>query len=176
MRISRSFAETMTAARQQRKQYRPGDAAFASLLAILAAVATTSRAATTEMLVVDRHTGLAIGGYDPIAFYTDGKPMTGKPDFEFRYGGAVWRFCNVGNREAFAARPDVYMPKFGGYDPVGVAHGVAVAGNPSVWSITGGRLFLFYDRERLAIFAADAERITGTAERKWPEVLRTLSP
>jgi hypothetical protein len=176
MRISRSFAETMTAARQQRKQYRAGNAAFAGLLAMLAALAPASRAATTETLVVDRYSGLAIDGYDPVAFYTDGKPVPGRPDFELRYGGAVWRFRNVGNREAFAAHPDVYMPKFGGYDPVGVARGVAVAGNPSVWSITGGRLFLFYDRDRLAIFAADAERITRAAERKWPEVLRSLSP
>jgi hypothetical protein len=166
----------MTAARQQRKRYRAGRAAFAALLAILAAVAPASRGATTETLVIDRHTGLAIGGFDPVAFYTDGKPVPGNPDFEFRYGGAVWRFCNIGNREAFAARPDVYMPKFGGYDPLGVAHGVAVAGNPSVWSITRGRLFLFYDRDRRATFVADAERITSAAERKWPEVLRTLSP
>jgi YHS domain-containing protein len=166
----------MTTARQQRQRCRAVHAAFAGLLAILAAAAPASRAATTETLVIDRHTGLAIGGYDPVAFYTDGKPVPGSPDFEFRYGGAVWRFCNVGNREAFAARPDVYMPKFGGYDPLGVAHGVAVAGNPSVWSITGGRLYLFYDRGRLAAFAADAERITRTAERRWPEVLRTLSP
>jgi len=61
--------------------------------------------------LVDRHTGLALGGYDPVAFYTDGKPLPGSPEFELQYGGAVWRFSNVGNREAFAARPDVYMPR-----------------------------------------------------------------
>ena len=71
-----------------------------------------------------------------------------------RYGGAVWRFCNVGNRAAFAARPDVYMPQYGGYDPLGVARGVAVAGNPNVWLIAGERLFLFYDRSRREKFAA----------------------
>ena len=166
----------MTTARQRRKRYRTADAAFASLLAILAAVAPASRAATTETLVVDRYTGLAIGGYDPVAFYIESKPVAGSPDFELEYSGAIWRFRNIGNREAFAARPDIYMPKFGGYDPVGVAHGVAVAGNPGVWAITGGQLFLFYDRDRLAAFAADAQRITSVAERKWPDVLRTLSP
>ena len=93
-----------------------------------------------------------------------------------QYGGAVWRFCNIGNRAAFAARPDVYMPQFGGYDPVGVARGVAVAGNPDTWLISGERLFLFYDRERLETFAADPDRIIGAAERKWPDVQRTLSP
>jgi hypothetical protein len=166
----------MTTARQQRKRYRADHAAAGGLLGILAALPPASQAATTERIVVDWHTGLAIGGYDPVAFYTGGKPVPGSPDLEFRYGGAVWRFCNIGNREAFAARPDVYMPRFGGYDPLGVARGVAVAGNPTVWLITGGRLFLFYDGDRLATFAADPEHITSAAERKWPDVLRTLSP
>jgi hypothetical protein len=165
----------MTAARQQRKRYWV-PVALAGLLLALAADAFGSRAAATERIVVDWHSGLAIAGYDPVAFYTDGKPVLGSPDFEFAYGGAVWRFSNIGDREAFAARPDVYMPQFGGYDPLGVAKGVAVAGNPGVWLITGGRLFLFYDRNRLETFSADPERITGAAERKWPQVLRTLSP
>ncbi len=165
----------MTAARQQRKRRRLGLLALGGLLCALTTL-TPPRAAATERIVVDWHTGLAIGGYDPVAFYSDRKSVPGKADFELAYAGAVWRFANVANREAFAARPDVYMPSFGGYDPVGVAHGVAVAGNPSLWLITGGRLFLFYDRVRLETFAADAERITSAAERKWPEVLLTLSP
>ncbi len=139
----------MTSARQERKRHRAGAAALASLAALCCAGSPPPRAATTEAIVVDCHTGLAIGGYDPVAFYTDGKPVPGSADLEFRYAGAIWRFCNIGNREAFAARPDVYMPQFGGYDPVGVAHGVAVAGNPNVWLVTGERLFLFYDRARL---------------------------
>ena len=74
--------------------------------------------------MVDRHSGLAISGFDPVAFFTDGKPVPGAAGIEFTYGGAVWRFCNIGNREAFAAQPEVYMPRFGGYDPVGVARGL----------------------------------------------------
>ena len=175
--MKQAFAKTMTAARQrQRKHHHSGIAAIASLLLLaLAPIPPAARAATTERLVVDWHTGLAIGGYDPVAFYTDGKATLGSPDFEFVYGGAVWRFCNVGNRDAFAARPDVYMPQFGGYDPLGVARGIAVAGSPGVWLIAEGRLYLFYNRERLEIFAADSARITAAAERKWPDVLNTLS-
>jgi len=168
-------AKTMTAARQrQGKHYGASIAAIACLL-LLALAPVPPAAATTERLVVDWHTGLAIGGYDPVAFFTDGKPTLGSPDFEFCYGGAVWRFRNIGNRDAFAARPDVYMPQFGGYDPLGVARGIAVAGSPSIWLITDGRLFLFYDRDRLEIFAADSARIIAAAERKWPDVLQTLS-
>jgi hypothetical protein len=167
----------MTTARQFGKEKAAWIAVFALVLCLLAGAPLTGLAGgITERIVVDRFTGLAIGGYDPVAFYTDAKPMPGSPDFELPYGGAVWRFANFGNRAAFAARPDVYMPRFGGYDPVGVAHGVAVAGRPDVWLISGGRLFLFYDSHRLDSFAADPERIADTAERRWPAVLSTLSP
>ena len=161
----------MTAARQQRKERRAPIAVFALVLSLVAGRSFgVAAGGITERIVVDRHTGLAIDGYDPVAFYTDGKPVPGSPDFELQYGGAVWRFCNFGNRAAFAERPDVYMPKFG------VARGVAVAGRPDVWLISGERLFLFYDSHRLKTFAADPERYTSAAERKWPAVLQTLSP
>ena len=172
----------MTTARRKRKQYctglaaGAGLAAYAGLVFVLAAGPPTSRASATERIVVDWHTGLAISGYDPVAFFTDGKPMTGNADCELRYGGAVWRFANVGNRAAFAAQPEVYMPRYGGYDPLGVARGVAVAGNPNVWLIAGERLFLFYDGARRDKFAADPDRAIGSADRKWPEVLRGLTP
>lgn len=151
-------------------------AAGAALASALFAAAPVVRAPATERIVVDWHTGLAIGGYDPVAFFAEGKPVSGSPDCELTYGGAVWRFSNVGDRAAFAARPDVYMPQFGGYDPLGVANGVAVAGNPALWLIAGGKLFLFYDRNRLTAFSADAERVVSTADRKWADVMRTLSP
>ncbi len=165
----------MTAARQQRKLSSLGIAAVAGLLLLPLGI-TTPRAGTSERVVVDRYSGLAIDGYDPVAFYTDGKPVPGDDSIELVYGGAVWRFCNVGNREAFAAEPEVYMPRFGGYDPVGVARGISLAGNPDTWLISNGRLFLFYDRDRLETFRADPERINSAAERKWPDVLRKLSP
>ena len=170
----------MTAARRKRKRLCAGFAAslaaLAGVLLALSAGPPAAKAANTERLVVDWHTGLAIGGYDPVAFFTDGRPVAGSANFELRYAGAIWRFRNVGNRDAFAAQPDIYMPKFGGYDPVGVTRGVAVAGNPNVWLIAGERLYLFYDRGRLEKFVGDADRLSAEAERKWPDVERALSP
>jgi len=171
----------MTTARQERKQFGIALAAltvgfFGAFVAPPAAELSSARAATTERIVVDWHTGLAIDGYDPVAYFTDGKPLAGSADFELRYGGAVWRFRNIGNREAFVARPDVYMPQFGGYDPLGIAHGAAVAGNPLLWRINGERLFLFYDGARAGTFDADPARAIAAAERQWPQVKRALSP
>jgi hypothetical protein len=164
----------MTAARQKRKRY--GVSLLAAVLLGPVAGLPATLAATTERIVVDWHTGLAIDGYDPVAFFTDGKALSGSVEFELSHEGAVWRFRNIGDREAFAGRPEVYMPQFGGYDPLGVARGVAVPGNPTVWLIAGQRLFLFYDRSRLEKFAADPDGLRAEAERKWPEVMRGLSP
>ena len=156
IQMGRDFAQTMTAARQKRKRYCFGIAAFAGLLAytgLAFVLAAGPGASAGERIVVDSHTGLAIDGYDPVAFFTDGKPVQGSANLELRQGGAIWRFTNVGNRAAFAAAPNVYMPQYGGYDPVGVARGLSVAGNPNVWMISGQRLFLFYDGARRQKFA-----------------------
>lgn len=133
-------------------------------------------AATTERIVVDRHRGLAIAGFDPVAYFTDATATLGRPDVEYAYAGAIWRFRNEGNRGAFAADPNVYMPRFGGYDPAGAARGAAVEGHPLLWLILEQRLYFFETAKTRDVFVDDPERIIAAAERKWPQVLRTLSP
>src|SRR5690349_10284155 len=102
---------------------------------VAAALAVQVRAATTERVVTDRYTGIAINGFDPVAYFTDKAPRLGLSDHEMALSGVTWRFRNEGNMAAFAADPDVYAPQFGGYDPVGVARGVAAAGHPEVFLI-----------------------------------------
>jgi hypothetical protein len=133
-------------------------------------------AATTERVVVDRHTGLALYGFDPVAYFTDAEPLAGRPEFELAFAGAVWRFRNEGNRAAFRDRPDVYMPLFGGYDALALARGAAVPGNPRYWALLGRRLYLFESEAARAAFAADPGDAVAAAQAKWPEVLTTLVP
>jgi hypothetical protein len=149
-------------------------ALFGGLAGILASPDLT--AATTEYVVASRYSGLAIDGFDPVAYFTDASPQLGKDEFEYRHAGVVWRFRNEGNRAAFAADPDVYAPRFGGYDPVDVARGAAVAGNPRLWIVIAGRLYLFYSTEHLSAFGRDSDRLTAAANRQWLQVRRTLSP
>jgi len=132
------------------------------------------RASTTELIVTDYHTGLAISGFDPVAYFTEGKAAVGNPAFEALSSGTTWRFVNEGNRDAFLAHPDVYTPAFGGYDPTGVARGIATAGHPEVWLIVGERLYLFRNAQARAVFAADPERYVAKAQSQWPLVVRTL--
>jgi hypothetical protein len=168
----------MTSARQKPKSRHVHIAAVtaAALAALLAGLAPAARAGLTEQIVVDWHSGLAIDGYDPVAFFTDGKPVPGSGKFELRYDGVVWRFSNFGNRAAFAERPDVYMPQYGGYDPVGIARGVAVPGNPDLWTIVDDRLFLFFNAAQRAKFLNDSGRLIAAANRKWPDVSGSLDP
>jgi hypothetical protein len=165
----------MAAPRRPRKAVCGLALAVAVALAGLAPTAP-SRAATTEYVVIDRNTGLAIGGFDPMAYFTDGAALSGRGEYEYRYAGAVWRFRTQGNRAAFVADPDVYMPRFGGYDPVGIARGAAVPGDPRLWLIVGDRLYLFYTEENRAAFANDSETVASAADRQWAAVQLTLSP
>jgi hypothetical protein len=133
-------------------------------------------AAADERIVVDRHTGLAIGGFDPVAYFVEAEAVLGTGDFEYAVADTVWRFRNEGNRAAFVDNPEVYMPRFGGYDPVAVARDVGVPGNPRLWLIVENRLFLFYSPEARTAFADNSKTIIEAAARNWPAVQTTLSP
>ena len=135
-----------------------------------------SRAATTERIVVDPVRGLALNGFDPVAYFTDSRPLLGREDLELRFAGATWRFRNEGNRAAFLENPEVYLPVFGGHDPVAVTRGVATPGHPQIWLVTGERLYLFYDADARKAFVANPATVMAQAENRWPDVLQTIVP
>jgi YHS domain-containing protein len=166
----------MTARRQDQNRPRRGIATIALLACFCTAIPQLSAlAATTERFVVDRFSGLAIEGFDPVAYFVDGQPVRGLADFEAALYGAVWRFRNEGNKASFLAHPEVYAPQFGGYDPVDVARGVTLAGNPLFWLVSEQRLYLFGREASRDAFAADPERFLPEAEAHWRELEPTLS-
>jgi hypothetical protein len=171
----------MTAQRQERKggpfRLRPGIALIAlwASLGMQAFPQFAAQAATTERIIVNRYTGLAIEGFDPVAYFIDARLQLGLPEFEASQAGAVWRFRNEGNRASFVAHPDVYGPQFGGYDPIDVARGVTYAGNPRFWLISGQRLYLFGREESRDAFAADPEHFLRDASSRWPDLERNLA-
>ena len=132
-------------------------------------------AATTERVVVNRFSGLAIEGFDPVAYFVEGAPVRGLPEYEAMQGGVVWRFHNEGNRASFAEHPEIYGPQFGGYDPTEVARGVTQAGNPMFFVVADQRLYLFSREANRDAFAADPARFLAQAHARWPELERGLS-
>jgi hypothetical protein len=170
----------MTAQRQERYGLGRQIASISLVLAALAgfwaaARAPAAEAATTERVVVNRFTGLAIEGFDPVAYFTENQAILGLPDYEAAEAGAVWRFRNEGNRAEFVANPRVYAPQFGGYDPVDVARGVTLAGNPRFFTVAGQRLYLFGIEAHRDAFAAHPEHYLPEAGERWPVLEEMLA-
>jgi hypothetical protein len=175
----------MTAQRQERNGSRSG-MGFSPRIALIALSASLAgvtlgpqtpgaQAATTERVVVNRYSGLAIEGFDPVAYFADARPVVGLPEYEASESGAVWRFRNASNRASFVAHPDIYGPQFGGYDPIDLARGVTFAGNPLFWLVSGERLYLFGREQSRDAFAADPAAVLREANQRWPELEQTLA-
>jgi YHS domain-containing protein len=170
----------MTAQRQEASPLRPGIALIGLLVSLLAGIWILSswlpaQAATTERIVVNRFSGVAIEGFDPVAYFVDGVAMQGSAEFEANLWGAVWRFRNEGNRASFLAHPEIYGPQYGGYDPVDIARGVAIAANPRFYVISAQRLYLFSREANRDAFAADPERFLYEVGKRWPALQEQLS-
>ena len=166
------FGRTMTSARRSGKSFVDRAGVWLGLLFYVAWAGGTGLAATTEWVVTNSRTGLAIDGFDPVSYFIDGAATPGRPDFEFRYRDVIWRFCNSGNRAAFADHPGDYEPRFGGYDPIALARGAPTAGNPDIWLIWEQKLYLFFDTRTRDEFAADPRRAIVQADARWPDILR----
>lgn len=159
---------------------RPGIALIGRLVWLLVAVwiacaGGAAKAATTERIVVNRFSGVAIEGFDPVAYFVDGSATQGSAEFEANLWGAVWRFRNEGNRASFLAHPEVYGPQFGGYDPADIARGVTVAGNPRFFVISAQRLYLFSREDNRDAFAANPARFLSEVAKRWPALQDKLS-
>jgi len=170
----------MTAERQEINGSGPGTGlrpgiALIGLLAVLAGLPSLAVAQTTERVIVNRYSGLAIEGYDPVAYFVDARAEPGRPEFEASQAGAVWRFRNEGNRASFVAHPEIYGPQFGGYDPVDLARGITYGGTPRLWLVVGQRLYLFGREQHRDAFAADPAGILREARARWPALERGLA-
>ena len=138
---------------------------FAALIGFAA-----SAAAQKPEVFADR--AGAIRGYDPVAYFTEARPVKGSEKFVHSWKGATWRFSSAENRDRFAAAPEKYAPQYGGYCAYGVAQNYAVSIDPQAWSIVDGRLYLNYSRSVRDTWSKDIPGYIGKADANWPNVLR----
>jgi YHS domain-containing protein len=115
--------------------------------------------------------GTAVGGYDAVAYHTQSMPVQGSTEFTYQWKGAEWRFASGENLEAFRADPEAYAPQFGGYCAYGVAQGYAVKGEPEVWKVVDGKLYLNYDERVQRSWESDISGYIAEAGARWPAVL-----
>lgn len=154
----------------------------ATAIAVLSAligggvVMCSAEAATSRLVWSDRATGFAIGGFDPLTYFTTRRPLQGQTDFEFDWKGVTWRFVNKGNRLAFMQYPDIYAPQFGGYDANAMSEGKMVEGNPNIWMKQKQRIYLFSSRKNRAIWMIRRDNKIAIARDNWQSMQRYLRP
>lgn len=127
-----------------------------------------------EVMQRDEHSGLALNGFDPVAYRSAGRATPGSPRFELTHRGIAWRFVSAANREAFRDAPDVYEPAFAGFDGLGVLEGRAIETNPTLFAVVGGRLVLFRTLENRQSFIAGSTAM-AQADARWREVYETIA-
>lgn len=151
--------------------------AFVFLVPILVgAISATTPVLANERILSDPRFQLALHGYDPVAYSADDAARIGLESHELLYQGLVWRFANEGNKFAFEAEPELYIPAYGGYCALAAAEGVATAAEPEIFVRIGSRVFLFRSPATRYAFLLEAESVVTRADMLWPDVLQTLSP
>src|SRR6478735_3445408 len=110
---------------------------------------------------------LALKGYDPVAYFTEGKPREGAATYELTFDGQRYRFANAQHRDLFKANPDKYSPQFGGLCAMNLSRGVRRESDPHLWVISNGNLYVFASETGQQNFTKDAAAYTAKAGANW---------
>lgn len=145
--------------------------AAATLIAFGPAVAASPAAAAEPAVYTPRFSKLALGGYDPVSYFS-GAPLKGDARFTTTLNGVEYRFASAQNLGRFRAGPESFLPQYGGYCAWAVSRGYTAKADPLAWKVVGGRLYLNYDAEVQKRWAADIPGNIAKADRNWPRVLK----
>jgi YHS domain-containing protein len=141
-----------------------------ALLLLLLSSATPLFAQTKSLLNLDKH-GLAVQGYDPVAFFTENKPVKGKMEFKTVLGGATYYFASAENKARFDKEPAKYEPAFGGFCAYGVSHNKLVEIDPEAFQVVDGHLLMQYSKGVRKDFNKDTQGNLSKANANWPTLV-----
>jgi hypothetical protein len=113
---------------------------------------------------------IVLGGYDPVSYFTEGKPGKGLAELSASYDNGTYWFKNADHRAMFIANPDRYAPQFGGLCAIDLSHGIKTEPDPEAWTIVDGKLYVFSDKRGLPVFAEQGPSIVEAAAKNWPTV------
>ena len=143
---------------------------LALLIAALSPAVATAAPSPAPPVNVDS-AGLAMRGYDPVAFFTEGKPVVGSASHRMEWLGATWQFASAQSLAAFRASPEAYAPQFGGYCAWAVSQHYLAPGDPNFWKIVEGKLYLNANARAKELWEADQADAIVRGYANWPAVL-----
>jgi YHS domain-containing protein len=114
---------------------------------------------------------VALDGYDPVAYFKGGKPVRGVAQHALQWNGATWHFSSADNKTAFEANPAGFAPQYGGYCAWAVSEGYTAKGDPNVWRIVDGKLYVNYNTSVQRNWEKDIPGHITKGDRNWPKVL-----
>ena len=141
---------------------------------ILQAIAGLAAAAGPVDALAQASQPLALKGYDPVAYFTEGKPTQGAAQFELSFDGQRYRFASAKHRDLFKGNPDKYAPQFGGLCAMNLSRGVRRESDPNNWVISNGNLYIFASQQGAQNFTADVPSTASKAEANW-KTLKTVT-
>ncbi|MBP5856133.1 YHS domain-containing protein [Marivibrio halodurans] len=118
--------------------------------------------------------GVAIEGTDPVAYFTESRPVEGSSDFSVEWNGAEWHFASAENRALFEADPEKYAPAYGGYCAWAVSQGKTAGIDPEAWKIVDDRLYLNYNESVQSTWEEDIPGNIRKADENWPVIEKDL--
>lgn len=143
--------------------------------ALLASIAAAAAAQAGNAVNTGYFGGVAIMGYDPVAYFTEGRPRKGSKDFTYEWLGTPWYFASAEHRDLFIGDPAKYAPQYGGYCVGEVAYsGATVNIDPEAWRIINGKLYLSYDKGFANEFESHPDEYLIKADANWPAVRAQL--
>jgi YHS domain-containing protein len=138
--------------------------------AIGAVLATGAVAAAAGQAANRTRGGVGIHGYDPVAYFTESRPVEGSASFEHEFDGTRYRFVSEANRAAFAGAPERYVPQYGGFCAWAVSRGYTADIDPNAWRIVDGKLYLNYSTRVQRTWEQDVEGNISRADAHWPKL------
>ena len=145
---------------------------LAALAATTPALALAGPAAAREpRIYTGRFSDLALQGHDPVAYFTEGRPVKGERAFQTQREGATWRFASQNNLDAFSADPARYAPQYGGYCAWAVAEGKLAKGDARFWAMVDGKLYLNFNQDIQDLWDTDRPGFIRRADTNWPSIL-----
>ena len=138
---------------------------------ISVALAAIPAAAKDKDPIFATRGNLAIRGYDPVAYFTEGEPVKGHKEFTLGWQGADWRFASDENRDLFAAEPTKYAPQYGGYCAWAVSRNYTAPTDPDAFTLVNGKLYLNYNKKVMEQWLEERDANIDSADENWPSVL-----
>ena len=117
------------------------------------------------------YAGIGAKGYDVVSYFTDGRPEKGSESYVVEFGGVKWQFASSAHRDLFKAKPEKYVPQFGGFCTWGVANGKLFDVDPaSGWKIVDGKLYLNFNADIEKVFDKDPAGFIARANSHWAQL------